>query len=150
MARQTYATILLFAEGSPEGMKAARDAIHLAADEGATLIIASVVDTSTLKQLLTSRIFIEEEMEEYERELEQSCRKQLNYIAQLADKAKVKNRASLLRGACHTAILREQKQSGASLLVMGAYRASTARRDLMAREKQLIVDEIPCPVLLVR
>ena len=150
MARQTYATILLFAEGSPEGMKAARDAIHLAADEGATLIIASVVDTSTLKQLLTSRIFIEEEMEEYERELEQSCRKQLTYIAQLADKAKVKHRASLLRGACHTAILREQKQCGASLLVMGAYRASTARRDLMAREKQLIVDEIPCPVLLVR
>ncbi|NLW50658.1 MAG: universal stress protein [Candidatus Brocadiaceae bacterium] len=150
MARHTYATILLFAEGSPEGMKAARDAIRLAAAEDAFLIIASVVDTSTLKQLLSSHIFIEEEMEEYEHELEESCRKQIHYVAQLAEKAAVKHRTSLLRGACHTAILREQKDRSATLLVMGAYRASTARRDLMAREKQLIVDEVPCPVLLVR
>jgi hypothetical protein len=33
---------------------------------------------------------------------------------------------------------------------MGAYRATMAKRDLMASEKQLIVDEIACPVLLVR
>jgi len=150
MARHTYSTILLFAEGSDEGMKAARDAIHLAADEDAGLIIASVVDTSSLKQLLTYRIFVQEEMEEYEQELEGTCRKQIQYIAQLADRAKVRNRSVLVRGACHTAILREQKESGADLLVMGAFRASTARRDLMAREKQLIIDEIPCPVLLVR
>ena len=150
MAKHTYSTILLLAEGSDQGMKAARDAINLAADEGATLVIAAVVDTSTLKQLLASRIFIQEEMEEYERELEESCRKQMDYIAQLADKARVKNRTSLLRGACHAAILREQRERRADLLVMGAYRASTARRDMMAREKQLIVDDIPCPVLLVR
>lgn len=150
MGKRTYSTILLFAEGSDEGMKAARDAINLAADENATLIVAAVVDTNTLKQLLSYRIFVEEEMAEYEAELEESCRKQMNYIAQLADRAGVKNRTTLLRGACHTAILREQKEHNADLLVMGAYRVSTAKRDLMAREKQLIVDEIPCPVLLVR
>ena len=150
MAKHTYSTILLFAEGSDEGMRAARDAINLAADESATLIIASVVDTSTLKQLLSYRIFIEEEMEEYERELEHSCLKQMNYIAQLADRAGVKYRTALLRGACHSVILREQKQRSANLLVMGAFRASTARRDLMASEKQLIIDQVPCPVLLVR
>ena len=150
MAKHTYSTILLFAESSEEGMKAARDAIALAADEDATLIIASVVDTNTLRQLLSYRIFVQEEMEEYEHELEDSCRKQMHYIAQLADKARVKNRTVLLRGACHTAILREQEQRSADLLVMGAFRASTARRDLMAREKQLIIDEIACPVLLAR
>ena len=150
MARHTYSTILLFAESSDEGMRAARDAVHLAADEDAALAIAAVVDTNTLKQLLTFRIFVEEEMEEYEQELEESCRKQLNYVAQLADKAGVTNRTALLRGACHTVILREQKDLDADLLVMGAFRASTARRDLMAHEKQLILDECPCPVLLVR
>ena len=150
MAKHTYSTILLLAEGSDTGMKAARDAINLAADEDATLVSAAVVDTNTLKQLLTSHIFVQEEMEEYEKDLEASCRKQLNYIAQLADKAGVRNRTSLLRGACHSAILREQKERKADLLVMGAFRASTARRDMMSREKQLIIDEIPCPVLLVR
>lgn len=141
---------MLFAEGSEEGSRAARDAIQLAADEQATLVIAAVVDTNTLKQLLTAKIFIQDEMEEYEHDLEDSSRKQLNYIAQLADKAKVKNRTALLRGACHSAILKEQRERDADLLVMGAFRASTASRDLMAREKQLILDDIPCPVLLVR
>jgi len=150
MAKHAYSTILLFAEGSQEGMKAARDAIGLAVDEEATLVIAAVVDTSTLRQLLSSHIFLQEEMEEYERDLEESCRKQLNYVAQLADKAGVRNRTSLLRGSCHSVLLREQKERAADLFVTGAFRASTVRRDLMAREKQLILDEIPCPVLLVR
>jgi len=150
MAEHTYSTILLFAESSEEGMRAARDAVHLAADEDAVLVIAAVVDTSMLKQLVSYRIFVEEEMAEYEQELVDSCQKQLNYIAQLADKAGVTNRTSLLRGACHSVILRERKEREAHLLVMGAFRASTARRDLMAHEKQLIIDDIRCPVLLVR
>jgi len=102
MAERTYSTILLFAESSEEGMRAARDAVHLAADEDAVLVIAAVVDTSMLKQLLSFRIFVEEERAEYEQELAESCQKQLNYIAQLADKAGVSNRTSLLRGACHS------------------------------------------------
>ncbi|MFW6189314.1 MAG: universal stress protein [Planctomycetota bacterium] len=150
MAEQTYSTILLFAESSEPGTKAARDAVNLAADEGATLVVAAVVDTSTLRQLLSYKIFVQEEMEEYEDELEESCRKRLNYVAGMADKAGVQNRTSLLQGACHTVLLREQKQRNADLLVMGAFRASTAKRDLMAHEKQLIIDECPCPVLLVR
>jgi len=150
MGKRTYSIILLFAEGSDESMKAARDAINLAGDMDAALVIASVVDTSILRQLLASRIFVQEEMEEYERELEESCRKQLSYVAQLADRAKVKHQTVMLRGSCHAVLVREQKERKADLLVMGAYRATMAKRDLMASEKQLIVDEIACPVLLVR
>jgi nucleotide-binding universal stress UspA family protein len=140
MAERAYSTILLLAESSEEGVKAARDAVRLAA----------VVDTSVLKQLVTFRIFVEEEKAEYEKDLEESCQKQLNYMSQLAAKAGVTHRTSLLRGACHSVVLREQKARGADLLIMGAFRASTARRDLAAQEKQLIIDDIPCPVLLVR
>ena len=149
MAKRTFSTILLLAEGTDEGMQAARDAIGLAADEDATLVIVSVVDTNTLRQLLTYRIFIEDEMRQYEQELEQSCRKQLDYLTQLAEKGKAKHRTLLLTGACHTAILEEQKRCGADLLVMGAFRATTVKTNLLAREKQLIIDEVRCPVLLV-
>ncbi len=149
MARHTFSVILLLAEGTDEGMRAARDAIQLAADEDAALVIVSVVDTSTLKQLLTYRIFVEDEMRDYEQQIERSCRKQLDYVGQLAGKAKVKNRTLLLTGACHTAVLEQQRHCKADLLVMGTFRATTVKTDLMAREKQLIIDEIPCPVLLV-
>jgi len=131
-------------------MAAARDAITLAADEEAVLVLAAVVDTAILRQLLTYRIFVQEEMEEYEEELRESAKKQLDYISSLARKAKVECECSLLTGAVHGAVLAEQKRSGAELLVMGAFKASTASRDIVAREKQLILDEIPCPVLLVR
>jgi len=149
MARRTFSTILLLAEGTDEGMQAARDAINLAADEDAMLVMVSVVDTNTLRQLLKYRIFIEDEMRQYEQELEQSCRKQLDYLSQLAKKVNARHRAELLTGACHTAILEQQKHSRADLLVMGAFQATTVKTNLLAREKQLIIDEIPCPVLLV-
>ncbi len=149
MAEYPFSTIMLLAEGTDEGMQAARCAIQLAADEDAVLHIVSVVDTGTLKQLLTYRIFVEEEMRQYEQDLEVSCRKQLDYVAHLASRAAVHYRSALLTGACHTTVLQEQKQSGSDLLVMGAFRPTTVKTDLMAREKQLIIDEIPCPVLLV-
>jgi nucleotide-binding universal stress UspA family protein len=149
MAKHTFSKILLLTEGTDEGMEASRDAIALAEDEEADLIILSVVDTHTLKQLLTNRIFVEEEMKEYEEELHNSSQKQLDYVSQLASDRNLEYRSSLETGACHTVVLNELRASGADLLIMGAYRATQVKTDLMAREKQLILDESPCPILLV-
>lgn len=150
MAAKTYKHILLLSEGTETGMKAARHAIELAGNEGARLTVVAVVDTETLKGLLTRRIFIEEEMQEYEAELQGSSEKHLNYIVALAGKAKVNATPVLVRGAWHSAVLAEEKKLGCDVLVMGAFKSSVAKRDLIAREKQLILDEISCPVLLVR
>ena len=149
MPKHTFSTIMLLAEGTEEGMQAARSAIELAADEEAALVVVSVVDTATLRQLLTSRIFVEEEMNEYEKELEVSCRMQLGYTVSLAERQNIKTRAVLQKGACHTIVLQEQRTHGADLLVMGAFRTSMIKTDLMAREKQLIIEDVSCPVLLV-
>ena len=148
MPKQVFSTIMLLAEGTDAGMEAARLAISLAANEGAPLHIVSVVDTHTLKQLLSYRILLPDEMVEYERALVDSSRKHLDYVAQLATKAKVEHHSTLLTGACHTSVLHEQRIANASLLVMGTFHASTVKTDLIGREKQLIIDEIPCPVLL--
>ena len=91
-----------------------------------------------------------DEMEEYEQQMERSSQKHLDYVLSLAKKAKVHAEPVLLRGAWHSAILSEQRSRGCDLLVMGGFRASMAKRDLIAREKQLILDEIGCAVLLVR
>ena len=150
MGKVAYDTILLLVEGSDEGMKAARDCVALAEDEGADIVAAAVVDTALLRQLLTYRIFVQEEMEEYEEDLRRSAEKHLKYVSSLAEEAGVSCRTELLSGATHSAVLAQQEEERADLLVMGGFRASTAQRDVKAREKQLILDEIPCPVLLVR
>lgn len=149
MVKHTFSRILLLIESTDAGMEAARDAIALARDEDAELVILSVVDTHTLKQLLTHRIFVEDEMEEYEEELESSAQKQLEYVAQLAGEADVDYRTIQEEGACHTEVLNELRENEADLLVMAVYQATQTNTDLMAREKQLILDETPCPIMLV-
>jgi nucleotide-binding universal stress UspA family protein len=146
----TYKQLLLLCEGTETGMKAARHAIELASNEKARLSVLAVVDTETLKTLVSRRIFLEDEMAEYESEIERSGQKQLNYVLSLAQKARVKAESELVRGAWHSAVLAAQKKRKADLLVIGAFTATMSKRDLIAREKQLILDEIECPVLIVR
>jgi nucleotide-binding universal stress UspA family protein len=150
MASKTYRNVMLLSESTEGGTRAARHAVELVSNEGAALTVVAVVDTDTLKTLVSRRIFIEEEMAEYESEIEKSSQKQLNYAISLAQKAKVKAEPVLLRGAWHSAVLSEQKKRAFDLIVMAGFKASMSKRDLIAREKQLILDEVGCPVLLVR
>ena len=144
-----FKSILLLVDGSDSHHAAAAKAIDLAAAHGASLTAAAVVDTDTLKQLLASRIFVPEEMEEYENELETSGRRQLASVTKVAAESGVKVDEVLVRGACHSAVLSEQKKLDADLVVLASFK-STARNDLLAREKQRIIDECPAAVLVVR
>lgn len=148
-AESVFKSILLLVDGTDSSHQAATKAVELAAAHGAELAAAAVVDTDTLKQLLASRIFLPEEMEEYENELEVSCRRQLAYVTKMASQASVAVEEVLVRGACHSAVLSQQKALKADLVVLAAFK-STARNDLLAHEKQRIIDECPAAVLVVR
>ena len=144
-----FQSILFLVDGSESQRHAAQKAIELAAANRAELTAAAVVDTDTLKQLLSSRIFIAEEMEEYERELDASGRRQLTYVAKMGQEAGVAVNEVLAKGAIHSAILAQQRALKADLVVLAGFR-STARRDLLANEKQRIIDGCPTAVLVVR
>jgi nucleotide-binding universal stress UspA family protein len=150
MARPLIRHILTVVDGTDSSIAAARYAIQLAGTCRADLTAVGIVDTATLKHLLSAHIMVVAEMQEYERELEESGRKHLAYIAGLAREAGVKAHTVLLKGAIHSAVLAEQKNCGADLIVVGAFRWTLCHRDQLARERQLLLDEAPCPVLVVR
>ncbi|HUT37113.1 MAG TPA: universal stress protein [Planctomycetota bacterium] len=150
MAQQPFRHILVLVDGTESSLKAAECAVQLARAYKAQFTAVGVVDTATLKHLLTSGIMVAAEMQEYERELEASGRKHLSYVADLARENGVKAQTVLLKGAVHSAVLAEQKSCGADLVVIGAFRWTLCHRDVSARERQLILDEVPCPVLVVR
>ncbi|MBL7223504.1 MAG: universal stress protein [Candidatus Brocadiae bacterium] len=150
MARAPFRHILVLIDGTESAIQAAKYAIQLARSSKAQLTAIAIVDTATLKHLLSASIMVAAEMEEYQLELSDSGRKQLDYVASLAKDEGVKLNTSLLKGAAHAAVLAEQKSSGADLIVIGAFRWTLSQRDQIARERQLLLDESPCPILFVR
>ena len=151
MARKTpFRKVLFLVETSRGALEAARYTLDLVRAGDARLVAVAVVDTETLKQLLSSHILADQEMHELETQLEESCRRQLDHVTDLARKAGVKVEPMLLKGSCHRVVMRTQRDTGADLIVLAPFRASMAKRDLMANEKQLIADEADCPVLILR
>jgi nucleotide-binding universal stress UspA family protein len=150
MAKGRITHILVLADGSEQGFRAAAQAINLAKTAEAKLTALSVIDTETLRQLLTFRILASQEMTDFESELEVSARQYLDRVRSMAMDEKVVAEQVLVKGPYHTAVMAQQKQLGADLVVLAGFKSRDANKDLLAREYQKIVDEIPCPVMLVK
>ena len=145
-----FQNILVLIDAGESSLKAAEYAVHLAAATPARLTALSVVDTDTLNTLLAARILVEQEMREFEADLERSHNRGLKYVRQIAAKAGIQLETVLAKGTCHSTVLAEQKARQIDLIVIGAFRYSLARLDLIARERHLIIDGAPCPVLIIK
>jgi nucleotide-binding universal stress UspA family protein len=130
--------------------RAARRAVEVAARVNAKIYAVTVVDTDTLSQLLKGRILVQEEMEEFEHDLAESSKRYLRMAAKVAEEAGVELEEVQLKGGWHQTILAQQRDLDAGLLVLGGFTYSMTKRDLVAKAKQHIIDEIPCPVLIVK
>lgn len=150
MAKAHFTHILVLADGSEQSFRAAEKAIALARVAEARLTVLSVVDTETLRQLLTFRILASQEMTDLEAELEQSARQHLERVRAMALEEKIVAEQVLVRGPYHTAVLAQQKQLGADLIVLAAFHSRDSMKDLLAREYQKVIDESPVPVMLVK
>lgn len=146
----SFAPILLMVDSSETVARAARRAVELAAVLKAKVYAVTVVDTETLTQLLKGKILVQDEMEEFERDLAESSRRYLRMAAKVAEEAGVELEEVQLKGGWHQTILAKQRELKAGLLVVGAFSYSMIKRDLVSKAKQLIIDEVPCPVLIVR
>jgi len=149
-AKSPIQRILLVVDGTESAAQAAQYAADLARAAPAMLRAVAVVDTDTLRRLMSVKILASVEMKELEAEMVESARKQLDYVEQIARKARVPIETVLREGVCHSLVLAEQKASKSDVIVIGGFRSSRTKVDLVHRERQLIVDEAQCPVLIVR
>ena len=82
--------LLLVVDSHETSIYAAKYAVILAkALEGVELHCISVVNTSTLKELMKSKIFVQSESSEYAAELERNAERYLDYVSELAGKKNV-------------------------------------------------------------
>jgi len=145
-----FAPILLMVDASETATRAARRAVDLAARLRCKIYAVTVVDTETLTQLLKGKILVRDEMEEFESDLTASSERYLKLAVKVAEDAGVEMEPRLLKGGAHQTILAQQKVLNAGLVVLGGFSYSMTKRDLVSKAKQLIIDELSCPVLIVR
>lgn len=151
MAKPSPVThIMVLVDGTESSFHAADAAIGLAVALGAKMTALAVVDTDTLRQLLSVKILVDAEMGEFEKELQESSRRQLAEVRERALDHKLAVQEVLATGNSEVVIPKEVQDRGVDLIALGGFQSSRVQRDLLARQRQQILDHATVPVLVVK
>jgi nucleotide-binding universal stress UspA family protein len=115
-----------------------------------TLSAVYVVDEATLKQLTLSKIFVQEESQEYEKSLEANGHRYLSFVEELARAKGIKVDKEIRKGAVYTEILAAAGDKGVDLIVLGGWEKDRNPRDVIGHGHREIMNHAKCSVLLVK
>jgi nucleotide-binding universal stress UspA family protein len=150
MSASPFEKILLHVEASEAGLVAARYAIALAKTYGARLHAVYVVNEKMLEELLSAKVFVEEEEVDLERDLEEDGKRYLSAVERLAGEKGVELATELAKGVVHREIVDKATQLGVSLIIIGEIEEPMSRRDAFFDEGEMILRLAKCPVLTVK
>ncbi len=142
--------IVVAVSGSDASINAAKYAIVLAKQFRCALSAVYVVDTATLRQLVITKIFVEEESADYEKSLESNGMRYLNYIKDLGGQKGVKIDTVLKKGGIFTEIVREADARGADLIILGGWEKERKERDIISDSHREILLNAKCSVLIAK
>ncbi len=142
--------LLVIVDGTETSDRAVRLAVMLASATKARVTAIAFVETDTLKLLLNVKVLSMPEMGDFEKGLEESARRQLAAAVATGKSGGVSIETAIVRGNSEETVPREVALRGTDLIVLGAFDSQRANRDILARQRQQIVDRAPCPVLVAR
>jgi len=150
MMKPLFSNLVVFISGADASILAAKYAIVLAKLYRCRLTAVYVVDTATIKQLTLSKIFIQEESQEYEQSLEANGKRYLAFVEELAHAKGVRIERDIRRGAVYTEVLRAAEDKKADLILLGGWEKDRNPRDIISHSHREIMVNAKCPVLLVK
>jgi len=143
-------TIVVSVAGAPGSLITAKYAIYLAKILQVKLFAIYVLNEKVLNELLKSRIFVEVEAREYERDLEQQGRVFLERIKKMSESKGVECEGILLRGVVSDEVVNKTRELGADILVMGELKELKSRAEVFYEEGERIFHKSPCSVVVVK
>jgi nucleotide-binding universal stress UspA family protein len=150
MLKPLFSNIVVSISGSDASILAAKYAIIMSKLYKCWLSAVYVVDIATIRQLTLSKIFIQEESQEYEASLEANGKRYLSFVEELARAKGVKIESELRRGAVYTEILGVAEEKKADLIVLGGWEKERSARDIISHSHREIMVNAKCSVLLVK
>ncbi|MCG8571851.1 MAG: universal stress protein [Spirochaetes bacterium] len=142
--------ILVAISGSNSSINASKYAIMLAKTFKWELVALYVIDTSTIKELLLSKIFIEEESDDFEKNLEANGKRYLDYVEELAKNKSVKVKKVLKRGGIASMIMETSTDEDCDLIIMGGWEVNRSKRDLISKAHMDLLMDSKKSVLIVK
>ncbi len=142
--------IVVSLSGSEASLLTAKYAIYLSRQLSARLYALYVVDSCSLHELLKTRIFVEIEAVEYERDLKDQGANILERVRKMSELKKVECETMLLKGVVHEEVVNKTRELSADLLVIGELKEVVSRRKIFYDEGERIFRESPCPVVVVK
>lgn len=137
-----------------DGSKAANDALEyaivMASGLGCELAVAFIIDTASMDILLQMNIFVSEERDDFEQELEHKGRRTLEAVRERCRQAGLRVETFLMKGCVHQVVLLAARKLSADTIVIGGWHNTSTRKDTTSVERQLILDQADCPVIVVK
>ena len=150
MMKPLFSNVLVVITGSDASILAAKYAIVMAKAYHCRLFAVYVVDTATIRQLMLSKIFVQEESQEYERSLEANGERYLSFVEELGRAKGVKVEREIRRGAVYTEILGVADEKNADLIILGGWEKDRSPRDIFSHSQREIMVNAKCSVFLVK
>ena len=145
-----FNNVLVAISGSDASINASKYAIMFSKIYKCKLTAIYVVDTATLKELLISKIFVEDESVEYEQSLVDNGHRYLNYIEELALKKGVNIDKLLRNGSIYAEILKASEEVKADLIILGGWEQNRNMRDLISHSHKEVLMNAKASVLIVK
>ena len=142
--------IMVYIDGTEGSIAAAQYAVALSRSTGAELCALYVVNMRALDDLLRSRIFLKDEQEDYQRDLEADADRYLNHVRELAREKGVSIDTLKTSGAVNQEIKNLITEREIDLLVLGELAHIRSRRDAFYDEAERAMRSVSCSVLIVK
>jgi len=146
-AMNIFRKILFATDLTPASEPAFQEAIALATESGAELIVAHVYQPPNVPQAAAVGPDV---YDEWDRNLRSDAEKRIEPLVHRARNAGVRVSSLILSGAASTVIIESAKTNGVDLLVMGTHGRKGVSRMFLGSVASSVISTAPCPVMTVR
>jgi len=148
--KQIVKKILVAVSGSDSSINASKYAILFSKSLGVELDDVYVVDTQSLRDLIATKIFIEEESNEYEKNMVANGNRYLSYVEDLAKSKSLSVKKILKKGNIASMILETSIEEKVDLIILGGWEINRSKRDLISKSHMDIMMDSKVPVLIAK
>jgi nucleotide-binding universal stress UspA family protein len=139
--------ILVPTDGSHASIAAGKLAIKLARQHQSQITFVYVVDSKVTEELSTS---LRKSISQTQSDLVKSAQQYLDYLTRLAINASLDSDQTIRYGMPYVEIEKLAREIKVDLIIIGQISHSGPRRMLIGSVTQRVIENAPCPVLIVK